>query len=55
MANAQASPRKMPKLDPSVDANGDSQDILEEIDAIQTHLDSLNDKASDEILKVRTF
>ena len=55
MANAQASPRKMPKLDPKVDAadtNGDSQDILEEIDSIQTSLDCLNDQASDEILKV---
>jgi len=52
MANAQASPRKMPKLDASADTNGDSQDILEEIDAIQTQLDSLNDQASDEILKV---
>ena len=52
MANAQASPRKMPKLDATADTNGDSQDILEEIDAIQTQLDSLNDQASDEILKV---
>jgi len=52
MANAQASPRKMPKLDPAAESNGDSQDILEEIDAIQTQLDALNDQASDEILKV---
>jgi len=55
MANAQASPRKMPKLDSAAEANGeggDSQDILEEIDAIQTQLDTLNDQASDEILKV---
>lgn len=56
MANAQASPRKMPKLDPKIDqaadTNGDSQDILEEIDSIQTSLDCLNDQASDEILKV---
>lgn len=42
----------MPKLDPGADTNGDSQDILEDIDAIQTKLDSLNDQASDEILKV---
>ena len=58
MANAQASPRKMPKLDPKIDqaadTNGDSQDILEEIDSIQTSLDCLNDQASDEILKVST-
>ena len=54
MANAQASPRKMPKLDATApDTNGDSQDILEQIDLIQTQLDSLNDQASDEILKVR--
>jgi len=54
MANAQASPRKMPKLDASADqnTNGDSQDTLEQIDLIQTQLDSLNDQASDEILKV---
>jgi len=56
MANAQASPRKMPKLDPAADTNGsksqDGQDILEQIDAIQSQLDSLNDCASDEILKV---
>ena len=59
MANAQASPRKMPKLDPAADVkadtNGDSQDILEEIDSIQTSLDCLNDQASDEILKVCIF
>jgi len=59
MANAQASPRKCPKLDTGVqisqiaDKNGeDSQDILKEIDDIQNCLDTLNDQASDEILKV---
>ena len=56
-AQAQASPRKMPKLDPAAaDTNGgksqDGQDILEQIDSIQSQLDSLNDSASDEILKV---
>lgn len=50
MATA-ASPRKAMKVDG--EANGrDEHEIVEEIDSVQNEIDTLNEKASEEILKV---
>lgn len=49
-----ASPRKVRKVDGAQgEANGgDQHEIVEEIDNVQNEIDNLNEKASEEILKV---
>ena len=58
MSESGASPAKMKKLEP-VEAGNDTREYdpetqraLEEIDACQNEIDQLNEKASEEILKV---
>lgn len=50
MATA-ASPRKARKVEGEANG-GDEQEIVEEIDNVQNEIDTLNEKASEEILKV---
>ena len=50
MATA-ASPRKARKVEGEANG-GDEHEIVEEIDNVQTEIDTLNEKASEEILKV---
>ncbi|XP_050732036.1 protein SET-like [Eriocheir sinensis] len=61
MSDSGASPAKMKKLDPAAGSEGsgeareydpETQRALEEIDACQNEIDQLNEKASEEILKV---
>lgn len=50
MATA-ASPRKARKVEGEANG-GDEHEIVEEIDGVQNEIDTLNEKASEEILKV---
>lgn len=58
MSESGASPAKIKKLDPteqvheSREYDPETQKALEEIDACQNEIDQLNEKASEEILKV---
>lgn len=46
-----ASPRKFRKLEGETNG-GDEHEIVEEIDSVQNEIDTLNERASEEILKV---
>ena len=46
-----ASPRKARKVEGEANG-GDEHEIVEEIDSVQNEIDALNEKASEEILKV---
>lgn len=58
MSDSGASPAKIKKLDPSEQVHEareydpETQKALEEIDSCQNEIDQLNEKASEEILKV---
>ena len=57
MSASGATPKKMKKMDvgdgeESRDYDAETQKALEEIDACQNEIDALNEKASEEILKV---
>ncbi|XP_031571319.1 protein SET-like [Actinia tenebrosa] len=54
MSHPAISPNKIRRVDPQDGADGGlvHQEIIDEIDQVQNHIDSLNEEASEEILKV---
>ena len=55
MSHPAVSPNKIRRVDPldgAANATSDQQEIIEDIESVQNHIDSLNEQASEEILKV---
>ena len=55
MSNLSVTPNKIRKVDPvdgAQNSHTDQHEILEEINAVQSQIDALNEQASEEILKV---
>ena len=55
MSNPSVTPNKIRKVDPvdgAQNSHSDQQEIIEQINAVQNHIDALNEQASEEILKV---